>query len=323
MTAPKVYSTVVLIIAMCCAHSPAVGEDVTARARVDSTKYLIGDWITVKVDITHPKGASFRRLVGDTLGGFSVISRDSLERISETQTATKVVVARYDSGTALLPPIPFLCTFAGDTASRIIATNPLLFTVNTVKVDTTQEIKDVKPPLSIPLTLAEIALYLGIFLAAAAAAYVMYRYWKKRKQKPAGEAYVPPPRPAHLIALEELAVLKEKRLWQQGLIKQYYSAVTEVVRRYFENRYSIMALEQTTDEIMEALRQHRHAETIWEETELILRRADLVKFAKQQPGIPEHEEMLTVVYDIVDKTKLVEALPSTEKERRVPVDVVP
>jgi hypothetical protein len=33
--------------------------------------------------------------------------------------------------------------------------------------------------------------------------------------------------------------------------------------------------------------------------------------------------MLTVVYDIVDKTKLVEALPSTETERRVPVDVVP
>lgn len=323
MTAPKVYSTVVLIIAMCCARSSAVGEDVTARARVDSTKYLIGDWITVKVEITHPKGASFRRLVGDTLGGFSVISRDSLEKISETLTATRVVVARYDSGTALLPPIPFLCTFAGDTASRIIATNPLLFTVTTVKVDTTQEIKDVKPPLSIPLTLAEIALFLGIFLAVAAAVYALYRYWKKRKQKSAGEAYIPPPRPAHLIALEELAVLKEKRLWQQGLIKQYYSAVTEVVRRYFENRYSIMALEQTTDEIMGALRQHRHAETIWEETELILRRADLVKFAKHQPGIPEHEEMLNVVYDIVDKTKLVEALPSTEKERRVPVDVVP
>ena len=322
MTVLRVSITSVLLLATVFARSFADGDAVSARARVDSTHYLVGDWITVNVDITHPSGALLRGVVGDTLAGFSVISRDSLVKVSDTQTATKLKVAKYDSGTAVLPPIPFLYRLAGDTTLRLAATNPLILTVSTVRVDTAREIKDIKPPLSIPLTLAQIALALGIILAVLGLAYIVYRYWKKRRQVATGQAYVPPPRPAHLIALEELAVLREKKLWQQGLIKQYYSEVTEIVRRYFENRYGIMALEQTTDEIMAALKRHRHAETIWAETESTLRRADLVKFAKYQPGIPEHEEMLGVAYDIVEKTKLVEAAPSPETEQKVSAHAV-
>jgi hypothetical protein len=182
-------------------------------------------------------------------------------------------------------------------------------------VDTTQAIKDVKPPISIPLTLAEIMMVLGISLAVILALSFLYRYWRKRQQRKSGEVYVPPPRPAHTIAREQLALLREKKLWQQGLIKQYYSEVTEIVRRYFENRYGFMALEQTTEEIMYALRKHQHAEPVWEETERILRRADLVKFAKYQPGISEHEEMFDIAMDIVDKTAPVSAAAEVSQQK--------
>ncbi|MEK7249163.1 MAG: hypothetical protein AAB209_01950 [Bacteroidota bacterium] len=101
-------------------------------------------------------------------------------------------------------------------------------------------------------------------------------------------------------------MLKEKRLWQQGLIKPYYTEVTEIIRRYFENRFGFMSLEKTTDETMGDLRRFSVAHSILEQTESILRRADLVKFAKYQPLIPEHEEMLTIAFDIVDRTKVVE-----------------
>lgn len=291
----------------------ARGQEVTARARVDSTNYLVGDWITVHIDVTHPPGATFGPLLGDTLGPFTVIRRDSLQRRSETETEGAVVVAKYDSGTAIVPPIPLLASIPGDSASKIVATNPLLLTVHTVQVDTSLGVKDIKPPLWISLTLAEILLYLGILLLVAAAGYLLYRYWKKRTvMKESGE-YVPPPRAAHAIALEELAVLKEKKLWQKGLIKQYYSEATEIVRRYFENRYRFMALEQTTDEIMDALRKHRHAEPVWGTTEEMLRLADLVKFAKYRPDIPEHEQTMQAAYDIVQKTRVVEPEPEQQE----------
>jgi hypothetical protein len=108
--------------------------------------------------------------------------------------------------------------------------------------------------------------------------------------------------------------LKEKRLWQQGLIKPYYTEVTEIVRRYFEHRFGFQALEQTTDEAMDNLRRHAAAHAVLEQTDRILRRADLVKFAKHQASIPEHEETLAVAFEIVEKTKLIE-VPQAEEAK--------
>jgi hypothetical protein len=299
----------------------SLAQRVEARAWVDSTKYLIGDWITVHIGVSHPKGLSFQSIIGDTVNGFHVLERPAFQRISDTSTTAKLVVAKYDSGRAILPGIPLLYSTPGDTAPHTIATNPLLLTISTISVDTTKDIKDVKPPLWISLTLAQIAVYAGIVLLLAALAYLIYRYWKKKQMQRTGQVYIPPPRPAHVIALEELALLKEKKLWQSGLIKQYYSEATEILRRYFENRYHFMALEQTTDEIMRDLRKHVHASEVFDETETLLRRADLVKFAKYQPGVPEHEEMMSGALSIVDKTKLVERPVVAQTKGAAPVYV--
>ena len=300
MTKLWTYCAVAIVIA--CPALAAHAQEVAARAWIDSTSYLVGDWITVHVELKHPAGMTFQPLLGDTLNGFSVVRRPAL-RSGGAETLGELFVARYDSGRAILPPIQFGYRTDRDTAFQTVSTNPLVLTVRTVEVDTAQAFKDVKPPLSIALSLAEVALYAGALLILAVIAYLAYRYWKKKQERETGEVYIAPPRPAHVIALEELGALKEKKLWQQGLIKQYYSEATEIVRRYFENRYHIMALEQTTDEIMHALHGHIHADGISAETAEILRLADLVKFAKFQPGLQDHERMLTVAYDIVDRTK--------------------
>lgn len=297
------------------------GQEVSARATVDSTNYIVGDAITVHLNVTHPKGAALKLAVGDSLEGFSVLDRPQFMPDGETASSGSLVVAKYDSGTAVLPPLELLYSLPGDTSLRRAATNPLLLTIHTLAVDTSQAYKDLKPPLSVPITLAEIALYLGIVLLVAALAYFGYRLWKKKQQKAIGVVYVPPPRPAHVIALEELAVLKEKRLWQQGFIKHYYSEVSEILRRYIENRFKLMALEQTTDEIMYGVRRLELKPAVCSKVETLLQLSDLVKFARYVPGLSEHEETLMMVYDIVESTKLVEAKPAEQAVSGVTADV--
>jgi hypothetical protein len=51
----------------------------------------------------------------------------------------------------------------------------------------------------------------------------------------------------------------------------------------------------------------------------ILRRADLVKFAKYQPSLEEHEEIFTVIHDFVDKTKIVQMTPVPQETLKVAV----
>jgi hypothetical protein len=281
---------------------------VSARAWVDSTDYLLGDPITVHVVVDHPNGAKVQPVLEDTLVGFALLSRIPPSPQGENATSTGVVIARYDSGAATIPPLVYFYNVPG-AAPDTVSTPPVAITIHTVPVDTSQAFKDLKPPLSVPWTLAEIAIYVGIVLLVAALCYLAYWYWKRRKRTKKGEVYVPPPKAPHLLAYEELAVLKEKKLWQQGLTKQYYSEATEILRRYVERRYAVMALEETTDEILDGLRSKQLSKDVMAETEKILRRADLVKFAKYEPGIPEHEEMIVVVHDVVDKTKPVPMTP--------------
>ena len=310
--------TLVLVLVVC---SPAAAQSrrLTAYARADSSSYLVGDWSTVHVDLLHPKGAVLRPVLGDSAGGFLVLDRRPVVPTSDTSSATAFVVAKYDSGMAKFPPVEFAVTLPGDTSARTVSTNPVVLTVRTVPVDTSKAIRDLKPPMAIPISLAEILMYAGAAILVAALAYAGWRFWKRRRARRTGGAgaYVPPTRPAHEIAFEQLALLREKKLWQQGHIKQYYSEATEIFRRYLENRYSMQAMEETTDEILAGLRKLRFPGEMSGTAERILRRADLVKFARFEPGIADHEEMITVIHDFVDRTKIVQMTPVSAGEGTV------
>jgi hypothetical protein len=285
---------------------PLRAQEPSARAWSDSTSFVIGDPITVHVEITHRGALRFTPLVGDTAGVFHILSRTPVRSSSATTASADFIVAAYDSGTAILPPLQFAYTVPPDSAQHIVATNPLVFTIRLVDVDTTKDIKDIKPPLSIPWTVAEISLIIGTLVGAALLVYSFLQYRKRKKRRQPEERYVPPPKPAHVIAFEQLALLKEKRLWQQGLIKPFYTEVSEIVRRYFENRFGFLSLEKTTDETLHDLQRFSVAHSVLPQTETLLRRADLVKFAKYQPTIAENEEMLALAFDIVERTKVVE-----------------
>ncbi len=303
----------VMFLFLSAASGDASGAEMPrAVARVDSTEYLVGDWIRVSVEITHSAGATFQSLLGDTIGGYSVLERLPLEPVNDTTTRTGFVVARYDSGTSELPPLPFLASVPGDTAARTVATNPLLVTVHTLSVRAEDPARDLKPPMGIPYTLLEILLFAGVLMLLALAGYLLYRLLKRRGVRSLPESRVAAARPAHVLALEQLALLREKKLWQQGLIKEYYSELTEILRRYFEGRYGVMALEETTEEILAGLREQRLRPAISSQVEEVLRRADLVKFAKHKPVMTEHEQTMKQACSIVEQTRAPAAVPAEQ-----------
>jgi len=273
-----------------------------ATARTEASQYAIGDWIPVHVDLVHPKGAQITLQNPEALEGFQLITPLKVARQDDTHSTGTLVVARYEGGVATLPVLTLNCLVPGDKTPQTLTTKPLTFSIQAVNVDTSQGIKDLKAPLTIPWTIAEIALIALVGLAILAAIYGAYCLWRRFRARPGGATPPPPPRPAHLVALEELDALRAKKLWQQGLVKEHHSEATEILRRYFEARFRILALEQTTDEILEALRQRPDAEPIRAAAEPILRLADLVKFAKYQPVAAEHEQVVDGAQEIVQKS---------------------
>ena len=122
-----------------------------------------------------------------------------------------------------------------------------------------------------------------------------------------------PKLPPHVIAMEALENLRLKKLWQAGKVKEYYTEMTDIIRYYIEGRFSIYAMEMTTDEIMQSLKAHEDGSAARDLLRDTLVLADLVKFAKAQPLPLDNEQSLNQCIDFVKATKPVAEVSETKE----------
>jgi hypothetical protein len=280
-------------------------QSVSVLASVDSSDYLVGDFITYTLEVRAEKNIQITTpFIRDSLKKVEVIKE--LEPFSKEENNIKAttfgfILSYYDSASITIPPIAIRYKTPGDSQGKIILSNPVTFNVHKVKVQQQAEIKDVKKPIKIPLDWKLILLISIIVLILLALAIIYYRRYKKKKaEQPVKKHIIRIP--AHVRALNALNNLEGEQLWQKGKIKEYHSNITGIIRGYFEERFNLRALELTTAEQMQQLRKVSAAENILETTNQFLSNADLVKFAKFNPLPSVNDEMMKQAKDIVTKT---------------------
>lgn len=210
----------------------------------------------------------------------------------------------FDSGSYSIPSIPILVNdyHRVDT----LYSEEFYLIVYSPEVDTTTDIKDIKNPVKTPFKFSEIlpyVPYIAGLLIVAVLIIILIRYFKKRRSPEKEKEKIP----AHITALINLDSIKEKKLWQQGKVKDYYVELSDTVRAYIEDRYGISAMESVTYEILENFKQYSYDdEILMEMLESLLNLSDLVKFAKEKPDPSENEVHLSQAYIFVEKTKVVD-----------------
>jgi len=276
--------------------SSAPAQEVRVTAKTEADTFRLGSWIDVHVEgkVTAIVD-TIAPVLKDSIGTLEVLD----VRRNGAEPTWLIRLTTIDSGKVFLPPIEFDYTIKGDTGKRKAYTNSLMVNIAGISVDPKGEIKDIKPPLNAPWLFEDYIPYLIALVACAALAGGFYYYRRIKKRKRDLLADIKVIIPPHREALTALQRLEEKKLWQQGLIKQYYSEVTEIIRYFFERRWSIIALELTTDEILVQMKHIPDALKVWKEMESLFITADLVKFAKYEPSPAEHEAELQSAYEIV------------------------
>src|SRR5262249_22163529 len=103
-------------------------------------------------------------------------------------------------------------------------------TVASVLTPDASDIRDIKPPEPIRVD------WRRWYAAAAAMALVVIAgtLIRRLRRRPASAGGEPPPRAAHDVAAEALAELKRRNLVREGRFKDYYSALSDIVRTYLE-----------------------------------------------------------------------------------------
>ncbi|MBU2651141.1 MAG: hypothetical protein KKA81_09420 [Bacteroidetes bacterium] len=280
--------------------------------RLDTNDILIGDQTGLLITASFPKNMRLAWPVfQDTLSGnIEVIKIEPADTANDksgnlTRVSQRLIITSFDSGYHKIPPLSFLYAQEGDTSIQYVSTFPLYLKVNTVEVDTTAAIKPIKAPLGAPLTFREVFPWIiGALLITLAAWFIYYYFRKRKKHQPLFAPRLKPTRPAHELALEGLEKLRHRKLWQSGKTKEYYTEMTDIVRDYIENRFNVRAVEMTTDEILDGLKEQNINNDAFDKLRQTLILADLVKFAKEQPLPLENDLTLNNSIDFVRETIL-------------------
>ncbi len=299
----------------------SLGQDVELRVKFDTNRILIGDQVGFTVSVDQPASLKIKiPQFRDTLYGKIEIVSGPLTDTSRTgermNITSRYLVTSFDSGKFQLPP-QYAEYTDGSTIKRVYSDYTFLEVsrVNITPPDTTLKIFDIVQPYKAPLTLAELLPWILLFLLSAALILFAIRYFRKYwRVRSDSEKEPEQSEPAHVIAFRELSLLRDQELWQNGMVKEYYTRLTEILRKYLEKRYRVYSLEMTTSETLaELLKKGFRKNESYNTLREVLTAADLVKFAKYNPDPVEIDSDFQKAWGFVEAT-MEQVLDSVVKE---------
>lgn len=294
-------------------------QNTTVIASLDTNVIKLGEQTTFSIKATFSKGNKItfpflKDTITEKIEIVRALKTDTILINEEYLTITKnYLVTSFDKGNWVIPPLQLIIN---NDSSKAIETEALLLNVETVSVDTTKAIKPIKAPYDAPLTFKELIPYIAGGLGLVALIFIIVLLVRKYAKKKPKEIIVNVPKISNYeIAVNKLKEIEKNKMWQEGLIKEYHSAIADTLREYIESEFKIKALEQTTNQTKRSL---RHITIISNEIKhkliQVLELADMVKFAKELPIQHEHELSLNNAFEFLNDCNNTLTQPKAKNE---------
>jgi len=274
-----------LLLSVCCILISLVSYGQVSSS-IDSTAIKIGAELFYKIQVKADTTALVVFSEEQTFQPLEMINSyaiDTTKKEGYYQLTKTYGLTQFDSGVYTIPKQKIII---GD---NVFFTDSLQVQVNTVVVDTTkQKLFDIKPLVQVEKKRSGVWNVLGIILLISLLISGLL-YWFIWRKKPLTEAEKIAALPPYERAKRALEKLDEERYFENEEIKTYYSDLTLILRQYLDEKVYEQSLESTTDELVSRLQTLEAANqiTLSKDTirniETILKRADLVKFAKSKP----------------------------------------
>ena len=287
---------------------------ITINAEIDKPIVTTGDIITYTITLTHESDVIPTTPDFDTISEFNIIERIT---IKPRETENGLVKQKYSAklradkvGTYTIAPVRVPFKIKEKNTEKYIPGEILSqkITIEVASVLRLQgeptDIKDIKDIVEVDRNWVPWFFWgLNIILLTI----VLYLLWKYRKTKHPNPTKEAPVLSTHEIAFRELDTLKSKGLLERGNAREHFFELSEILRRYLGKRYLFPALDWTTEEITEHFKNQEKIELASRtEANRILKKSDLIKFAKAQalPGTDEIEPVRTFIESTREKLNL-------------------
>jgi len=272
------------------------------KSSVDLAEAYIGDLIIYQITITCDSTIQLvPPPIGANLGAFDVkdYQADVETRLKDgrIQSQTTFVLSTFTTGDYVIPPLPVMFNMPDSSRKVMLAEGiPIKIKSLLANAGDSVDIKPLKGPYEFKRNYLPYYIWGGVLLCVLAiAGYLWYR-WRRKK-------VIAEPidlRPAWEIAFEKLAILREKKLLDEGKHKEFYLELTEIIRGYLGRMFDLTALDMTTTEFLELLGELTLPDGLHERVARFLHHADLVKFAKYVPEQSRSQQEYEAAHDIVE-----------------------
>lgn len=334
----KLKNTILLLLLLCTGIS-LTAQKSTVRATIEPSDILIGEQAIINLEVISPIGRNIIfPLYQDTL----VTGIEVLQMLPPDTVMTEVmritqryVVTSFDSTLYHIPNMLVVdgndSIFSNDLGLKVSApqlSDSTLVYLEKLKNQETDsidfaklQISDIKEIQTLPFNIFDffmdfMLIPLLVFIALLLIALILYLVLRKKKK---GYFFTPKiVLPPHVVALQGLDALKDKKLCQRGMEKEYYTELTDIIRQYIDDRFGINAPEMISEDIVSAVHLATETGSTAGNLRQILTTADLVKFAKYAPFADENDLSLVNAYLFVNQTKVEEVVkPEDSKDGEV------
>ena len=273
------------------------------QTELDTALVSVGDRMAFTVRVEHDPAALVVWPDSLDLGAVEVLGAELIPMASEggrSITGARFTLAAFELGDLDVPSFDVRVE-APDGSSTTLSTSPYVITVQSVGLDEGGDIRAIRGPLGLPLNVIYMLPWILVLVLLGGLAYWL---WLRRRPAEAslGRSVVIPRFP-HEDAYEALDRLQASDLVERGEIKEYHILASEIIRTYVEGRYGVYALEMTTGEVIEGLRDTGVPEDAVRTFDPFASRCDLVKFAKLRPAPDACRSSLEAARAFVDQTR--------------------
>ena len=282
---------------------------VSVEAMIDSIQILVGQQahVTLTAVAKENSKVEFPQFKPTQMitPGVEVLGSQELESQQEDNgfvtRATVYTLTSFDDTLYYLPPMTVKID-GKPYKSKSLALKVLTIDVDTTNVDQFFGPKDVQDN---PFQWSDWSLTFWLsVLMLVLLAICYYLYLRMRDNKPIiTHIRIVKKLLPHQKAMQQIEQIKAEKMVTAEDSKEYYTRLTDTIRKYIEERYGFSAMEMTSSEIIAKLMETQDDGALSELRHLFLT-ADLVKFAKYSTLINENDMNLVNAIDFINQTKL-------------------
>lgn len=289
---------------------------VTVRVLLDKKEATIAERLNLTLEVVSDEDYEVRLpAFGEKLEQFGIVDyrtpQPELVEGNKTRQSRSYVLEPFLSGEYIIPPmkVEFWKKSEADGQRHELETEDIKVTITSLLAEdlANLEIHDIEGPVELPRPkIVSDPRFITIIIALSVLLTALIVWLRCRSRKAAPVVRMP----AHEIAYLQLERLVADKLPEQGLIKEFYQRISDILRHYIENRFGLHAPEQTTEEFLAAL--GADATLASSHKSLLknfLQHCDLVKFAKHEPTTEDIQQTFNSGKNFIAETRETQAPP--------------